>query len=548
MACSSSTQRLMATHTTPAHIAPVHAGVDVPVDAARLEARAHTRLVKRQTNAKRRIFRAIIYEVMTACGLTDQSERVVSAIWRRCLCHKCLDLDLTASAETATTNLRTRLIEWVNANRDKLPVEGRVDVIARPTIPIAIPRVQAVAIAHAAPAQVVNRTLRAVAHVRPGLAMAREDMDGMLHRVRAAAFNTMVLAHAVHPPTMTRILPHPDDLDDVFEMDDVEAIERMFEARGIGESGPTCPVCMEPKRKWTRFSTDCDHSLCIECAEDWMKANILASGAKCPGCVADGGPHRPATGVAKIHRFADPIVMFGKDLTKAHDRVTFASMQIPHLQGELDALTLDNDLRAPEDRPPQPLAPTKSSDMISTSSAKPDRVSQSKTIGRCPSCGTVSSGGINCLRRCHNPRCATEYCIECDTVIIGCNEEQKKKHTSGACKVIAEETKKIFSGEGFAPCETCGTQLYHARGHGCHHVKCPTCNHEQCHSCGKEYIRGSATCRCPIFCTNTFKCKCAQICPECETSRCVHCSGMCIACIRRDKKKSSIGSVTTFVL
>jgi hypothetical protein len=101
----------------------------------------------------------------------------------------------------------------------------------------------------------------------------------------------------------------------------------------------------------------------------------------------------------------------------------------------------------------------------------------------------------------------------------------------GSCTVIAEETAKIASGEGFTSCPKCTAKVWHASCHGCHCVKCPMCTLKFCHACSVPYNDRLANCKCPIFCREEFSCKCAKKCPECEKTKCEHCDGTCENCL-----------------
>jgi hypothetical protein len=276
-------------------------------------------------------------------------------------------------------------------------------------------------------------------------------------------------------------------------------IERLFVSRGLGHSGKspkTCKICLERKDKFIRFSRDCEHDACADCSYAWMKANTLADGARCPGCMYEK---------ASSPSYADPTVMLGKKLGDSYDSIAFASFQIPKLQQALDAMVPSSNAAGAFAPPP---------------------------VGRCPSCSTVSSGGANCLRQCPNPRCAVTFCLRCDGIIDG-DKALKQRHLDAGCATLVAETREIASGEGLSHCTKCGTALWHAVGHGCHHVKCITCGHEQCHACGRPYKHPD--CKCPLFCRPDFACRCAKTCPECDAGPkpCTHCTGHCPSCAAR---------------
>jgi hypothetical protein len=269
---------------------------------------------------------------------------------------------------------------------------------------------------------------------------------------------------------------------------DPEKIEAMFKTRGLGESGSMCPICLEPKKRHVAFSRECGHGCCLECCDQWIRHNSLASGGACPGCLKDAGKRT----------LVDPALLYGRQLGESRDRVVFASFQIPLLQRELDEAHADKDGAA---------------------------------VAKCPACMSISSGR-SVLRRCGNPRCAIEFCAQCDSAVDG-SAALRAKHLTRECSRISAESSAIASATGFVRCRQCGTSLWHARGHGCHHVKCPECSCEQCHSCGRAHR--DPECRCPIYCNPNFKCRCADACPECAAGSrpCQHCLGGCESCLKR---------------
>lgn len=286
--------------------------------------------------------------------------------------------------------------------------------------------------------------------------------------------------------------------------DDLEHIERQFETLGFGQSGRQCPVCMEPRSKWVRFSYECKHDMCIQCAQEWLKQNKRPGGVQCPGCIAEH---------AITPKQVDPVAFFGvNNVGSDYQSMLFTSMQIPVLQGELDAYCMIHIVQS-------------SSNSSSTSLG---------VQSRCPKCLSVHSSQ-NSIIRCHNPKCAVEYCGKCESSLCYDSEESMKvlrgKHLSRACSASIAETRQILDGPGLVPCSKCMTPLWHARHHGCHHVKCPNCGHEMCHCCGRDYRHPD--CKCPIFCRNDYKCNCDPDCPECKTTkrRCVHCDGHCSTCM-----------------
>lgn len=284
-----------------------------------------------------------------------------------------------------------------------------------------------------------------------------------------------------------------------------EEIERLFASRGLGESGPVCPVCLESRSNQVRFSWLCDHEMCPSCAESWIKVNTVASGARCPGCMS--GTHNRSV--------ADPRVLFGEGgMRLRYDRAIFASFQLPHLALEIARVQA-------EQRPP------------ASSSSSSDSNPVISVMAKCPECMTVAGTGPTeqILHRCMNPRCAAVYCVCCDSVLGAPSPAIVAKHVSRSCAGSVAETRNIASGPGLTPCGRCGTPLFHAKRHGCHHVTCPTCRHEQCHACGRPHKHPD--CKCPIFCSPGFVCRCADSCPECLTTRCVHCDGSCAHCRER---------------
>ena len=286
-----------------------------------------------------------------------------------------------------------------------------------------------------------------------------------------------------------------DELGDVLAEGDVALIERAFAIRGVGQAGRACPVCCEVRGKFARFSKGCAHEYCAECVARWVRRNAAPAGALCPGCVADK---------AAVPRYVDPCVVFGdgKGIAAAAERVSFSSFQLPSLQGELDAEPATAIVGVSSPLPPVPIA------------------------GRCPLCMTLAPSGKNSLRRCQNPRCAAVYCVACESAV-----EEHAPHLRGACSLLSAETKKLAGDRGMSSCPKCGTAVWHARRHGCHHVRCPTCATEFCHACGLP--RGDANCACPLFCGADFACRCAAHCPECASAvpPCAHCEGMCADCI-----------------
>jgi hypothetical protein len=285
------------------------------------------------------------------------------------------------------------------------------------------------------------------------------------------------------------------------------AVSRIFEIMGLGQSGEMCSVCMEPKRSWSKFTKNCAHAFCHDCAIAWAKSNTVPDGLGCPFCVKDGVP--------KEKCIADPFTMFAQSVLQGTPSlIPFSAAQIPMLQVAVDAEVAGL------------------VGAISSSSTK---------SGRCPGCSTVSAHGNNFIRRCHNPICAAEFCLRCNFLVDPA--ESHTRHTDGTCMKIAEEANALVNGEGLAPCPKCGSQIWHAVGHACHAVKCPVCALKFCHACGTPYDQNGdhvAQCRCPIFCGEGFACRCAKTCPECAIKRCEHCNGSCPSCKSKEAAPASV--------
>lgn len=272
-----------------------------------------------------------------------------------------------------------------------------------------------------------------------------------------------------------------------------EAIERLFTLKGVGDSGHKCPVCEDCKKSLIRMNNGCQHMMCSGCVEGFVNANTVKDGAKCFGCVAES--QRDPT--VKV-MYVDPRLVFSSGIDNFR-KTSFSSFQIPKLQEELDAM---------EPKTPEQLS------------------------GKCPLCSTVSINGKTVLRRCMNPRCCAEFCVNCNTALD--KIEDRAKHLTKACTEMATEAKDLSDKPGMTPCSRCGMPLFHAKGHGCHHVKCASCSYEMCHNCGADW-KAQPKCGCPLFCNKDFKCRCAEECPECKADikPCSLCSGSCTICTSR---------------
>lgn len=298
-------------------------------------------------------------------------------------------------------------------------------------------------------------------------------------------------------------------------------VGKVFEILGLGESGEMCSVCMEPRTSWANFTKNCTHAFCTACAIEWAKLNVSAIGAPCPFCVKNGVPGDKC--------IADPVSMFSRTLLKQTAAlIPFSAAQIPPLQRALDAKFSGVGAGTSVNAGADALALT------------PAQV-QARTVtlsGRCPECSTVSTHGNDFIRRCHNPICASEFCLKCNCALAA--TELHAKHIDGTCINVAEEVKTLVKGEGLTPCPGCGSQIWHAVGHACHVVKCPVCAFKFCHACGTPCDQGSdhaSKCSCPIFCGGNFKCRCAKACPECLIKKCEHCNGGCPTCLQRISRK-----------
>ena len=272
-----------------------------------------------------------------------------------------------------------------------------------------------------------------------------------------------------------------------------EEVERIFLSKGLGESGRRCNVCEENRGKFVRFSKKCKHEMCSVCCDQWIRPNTTVNGARCPGCLAERSSSSSDAQPPPEPNIVDPHVLFGGSVDGSdRNRVVFSSMQVPHLQAELDSSGEQGERRA----------------------------------HRCPSCMTVSNTWTS-IRRCLNPSCAMEFCTKCDSEVC---LDSGDMHTSGRCVPVVEETRSILEGEGLTQCGRCGTPIFHAVHHGCHHIRCPNCAHEMCHSCGRPFKHPD--CKCPLFCRGDFECRCATKCPECQSgTKCTHCDGLCGSCL-----------------
>lgn len=306
--------------------------------------------------------------------------------------------------------------------------------------------------------------------------------------VAAAAVVAGAAAAAAARPVVHRPINAGDALPDGVPID---VIERMFASKEAESKGALCPICMEHRSSLVRMNHGCTHAICTSCCERFTSMNILKDGVKCTGCASSGGS-----------LYVDPRLVFDGKIDTFR-KASFASFQIPKLQGELDSL---------EPKLTEPKG------------------------GICPLCGTLSPSGLSALRRCLNPRCCAEFCVNCGASLAG-GADARKRHVTGACLEMAVETKVLADKPGMTPCAKCGTPLFHAKGHGCHHVKCSSCAFEMCHCCGKPWTP-SRSCGCMLFCAVGVKCRCADECVECKegTKPCVHCTGSCQSCKLRMAK------------
>jgi hypothetical protein len=337
-----------------------------------------------------------------------------------------------------------------------------------------------------------------------GIARLVEITDGNMRPLSAGAMGE-IFADPTTPlaDRMIAILRGlaPESLNIVMQDMPPAFVERAF---AMLEEGETCAICEERRTRWARMAGRCRHKMCAECAARWAGSCAVApEGHGCPDCTR--------AGVARAECLVDPRLMFGAEGLRALQGITtFVSFQLPALQTALDL-----ELRHGDGPPSGDAAPT---------------------IHRCPGCSTVSVGGNACLRRCHNPQCAMEFCLKCNCEIDAGEDGVHARHVGGSCAKIAAETAMLAAGKGLTACPGCRTMVWHATYHGCHCVRCPSCAAKFCHACAVPYDQRAEhmpNCRCPIFCTPAFACRCSKACPECDAKKCEHCDGCCESCVAR---------------
>ena len=441
---------------------------------------------KTKTKQKRLLFRRVYERLVPEIdpALTTDARTNITAAWKAVCSHKFCSENMELNATEIAIERATRA--WLEIKRRELL--GAPGAAAMAVDPQPRPPVMVMAVANN------NITQPRGWHATPEelLAIQRNGSD---------------IPNIVRNMNITALTASMQDMSS-------EMVSMVFSAMGLGESGPMCPVCMEPKNSWVRMARECfedaGHRYCTDCATAWIKAFASEGGLACPMCpkAACGDPPRP--------RFpADPRCMFAPVIIKRDaGMVPFCSFQIPALQGALDA-------RFGTDAPGRPR----------------DRVY------RCPECSTVSARGNDFVRVCPNPTCVAQFCTLCACVVDP--GEPYGSHVNGLCMKVAGETAAIIengNAKGFARCPKCGSRVWHSEHHGCHQVKCPTCTTKFCHSCDTPYVQHIehlANCKCPLFCAKeSFACKCSVTCPECENKKCEHCDGNCKSCRDRDGNKN----------
>jgi len=286
----------------------------------------------------------------------------------------------------------------------------------------------------------------------------------------------------------------------------VQEIERKFARKGIEPSGLLCPVCMcpTPPEKMTRFTSNCSHWYCRECAIAWKNSQVVSAPAICPGCIAEA----VSLGPAHIKYNVDPRVMAGdpnslEKMSTIKD-VRFCAAQLAALQKEL------------------------------MEEEHEDHLQQSV----CPLCSNVGAGSSK-IARCGNPHCAIQYCSRCFETCF--DPKAKKFHQDGKCATVDSKTMDAIQGAGTKRCVKCKAVMWHAMGHHCHHVTCNMCKTQQCFACGALMPGGVQKCACPIFCDKKrMDCGCAETCFECAAlgRPCSLCEGNCPVCMKRKSSQA----------
>lgn len=261
------------------------------------------------------------------------------------------------------------------------------------------------------------------------------------------------------------------------------------------ESGNICPICMDSKWHMSSMTRNCDHRICTDCARNWAQNNTVLQGVGCMWCTQEGKSAEKC--------IADPWRILSNTINKFEIPAglgVFVAYQNAALQRYYNVKY-------------EPCC-----DML----------------GKCPKCNTVSMAGSKTIRRCMNPKCSVDFCMTCLCIIDF--DSSLETHHNKECLMHAAERKQILDQKGFSQCPTCDTHVWHARGHGCHGVSCPMCRTLFCHACRVTYRSRNPeipACSCPIFCNDKFRCSCANTCPECVHSSCIHCRGVCDTCRQR---------------
>jgi hypothetical protein len=437
--------------------------------------------------------------------------------WREVCSHRFCSMDL---ADPVTISTIHRLVRhWVENENRKAPQSPTVVAIPPPPPPPTSPTDMLPPIARLGQYRwQPGPAPQPIAPAPPEIGEWR-DYGRMMRPILDVRAD--VVANDMESVNVTRITAlfkgfSPDSLNAVLQDMPPAFVEHMFAALGLDgvDARPanedTCTTCEEKRTTWARMTTRCRHKMCIDCAAKWARNSAISlDGHGCPECARDGSQKKKC--------LVDPRLMFGADgLRETQGITTFTSFQLPALQAALDIEMAEH--QTMEDDAPV-----------------------ANTIHRCPRCSTVSVNGNGIIRRCHNPQCAIEFCLKCNCE-IDASEDMHSRHIGGACIKIAEETANLAAGAGITACPRCKTKVWHASYHGCHCVRCPTCAMRFCHACSTPYDQERdhvSNCKCPIFChPDSFACRCARSCPECETSKCEHCDGNCINCLRNVRRTS----------